>query len=194
MQESVLIVDRAKLFSQKNFQGFLQAGEHDFFQNIAENFRFEKRNEVESNPAIKQIIPYNILLNGSKVFLYWRKAKQTDERSKEKYSVGMGGHINDTDKSKDFRQIIENGRRRELKEEVDLKNGESELVGFINDESDSFNSVHFGLVYLVKVNSNIKIKEEDIMEGQFVEIKDLGKYFGKMERWSQLVCENLLGR
>jgi len=194
MRESVLVVDRGKLFSQKNFQGFLQAGEHDFFQNIAENFRFERRNEVENNPAIKQIIPYNILTNGSKVFLYWRKAKQTDERAKEKYSVGMGGHINDTDKSKDFEQTIENGRRRELKEEVDLHDGEVELAGFINDESNSLNSVHFGIVYLVTAGENIKIKEEDIMEGQFVDKKDLKKYFDKMERWPQLVCENLLGR
>ena len=82
--------------------------------------------------------------------------------------------------------------KREFEEEIDYDGDyETEFLGFLNDDSNDVGSVHLGLVIQVTGHSDkITIKDEHKI-GKLVAIEDAGKYYKKMETWSQIVYDLL---
>ena len=83
-----------------------------FLEILGQNFQFIPRNEVEGNPRLKQIIPYCILYhkdnkgfpmemkNGVVVrFFHAQRKPEADRELQEKWTIGLGGHINPQDSS-----------------------------------------------------------------------------------------------
>ena len=163
-------------------------------KSIIQKGLFKKRNELEEDPSYKQIIPYAIISNGESFYLFKRTVKQTEKRLHNKYSLGVGGHMNPNDVIDSKEQFLIEELKRELYEEVILHENcnitEIEFIGFINDDTNSVGSVHIGLLYNIHVsNKNVKINEADKMTADWIERQQLAGYYDGMETWSKLTFD-----
>lgn len=117
---------------------------------------------VEEDDTYKQLIPYIVVVNSSDQILAHNRGKGGgEEKLRNKWSIGFGGHINDQDA--DWMA----GIKRELREELDVKQpisiekqfgGEidwayfSGPIGFINDDSNDVGRKHLGVVYVLRAD------------------------------------------
>ena len=153
---------------------------------------FKARNTVEKDFTLKQIIPYVVVQCGDRFLSIQRTTKQTESRLHNKYSVGVGGHINNTDTASG--SVIEAGMRRELNEEISIPGEMScDLVGIINDDSTEVARVHTGFVFLLKTSSpDFQVMEIDHHQAQWRTTKELIALGDQLESWSQLVLEHII--
>jgi predicted NUDIX family phosphoesterase len=161
---------------------------------ILEDHTFMPRNIAEYDYNYKQVIPYVILRHDKSYLLLKRTSKQTESRLHDKYSLGIGGHINPIATTSLAGDIILHGLFKELNEEVFInKPGKLEFLGVINDESSSVSRVHLGLVYIIELlSSEYKILESEKMSGQWASADELAAYYDMMETWSQIVYDNFV--
>src|SRR6056297_4102464 len=96
--ENVLVVKRG-LFDQLGaFQGISLEPDRYLPQILnPENNHFLARDLAEDDPSFKQIIPYAIFRHEDRFLHYVRGGKSGEKRLAAKGSIGIGGHINDTD-------------------------------------------------------------------------------------------------
>lgn len=192
--EQILVVPRSLLFSGREVpEGFHQTGLQHLVRRIHRSHCFVERPRAETDPSLKQIIPYSYLAWDGKIFLLRRYSTQTEARLHHKLSIGVGGHINPGDPGPG--SVLEGGAVRELHEEVEIRSPyRLHLEGFLNDESNEVGQVHFGLVYRVALEGgDVEVREKDLMEGQFIPISDLSAHQDAMESWSRILSEHLLG-
>ena len=200
MPEQILVVPRKILFGKKNkryFEGFQARKNLDFENTIKKHSRFILRKTTspkqptpaEQDESMKQIIPYIIFKYKDKYFVYKRLSRSEEERLREKYSMGIGGHINPIDVNSG--NILWEGMKREFEEEVEYPyDYKAKIIGFINDDKDSVGRVHFGVIFLVEgSNSKIDVKELDKLSGKIMTLHEAKKLRDKMEGWSQIVFD-----
>lgn len=194
LQEKVLVVPSPIINSlcpkpfSRNTDGVIDAA--------IKNGQFLARKIAETDFDFKQIIPYVIVRHENRYVLMRRTTKQTEARLHDKYSIGVGGHINDQDMSKGIENIIHQGMRREIEEEIHIKSEQScELVGVINDNSSEVSRVHMGLVYILTAGTpEFTIVEHDKYTANWATVEAMAAYYDKMESWTQIVYDNLLKR
>ena len=112
-----------------------------------------------------------------------------------KYSLGIGGHINDSERCADEQNILHAGLERELAEEVQLlgRRRSLDLVGLISDDSTAVGRVHLGLVYLLETDTpENAVQEPELMTAEWAPVELLRQRFPQMETWSQLVFEHVV--
>ena len=192
--ELVLVVKREIIFEKGKWQG-LKTDNLDYYLDlINKNCEFKRRGDVENDSGFQQIIPYIVFNFQEKYFIYKYLPKAGEQRLVDTYQLGVGGHINPVDGESG--NTLEAGMMREWNEEVDFKGNilEKKMIGLLKDDSRPVEQVHLGLVYsFVGDSENIKIKETDKMEGQLVELKDIGKYIeGNLGIWVQLVYRDYI--
>jgi predicted NUDIX family phosphoesterase len=191
--EQILVVPREKLFDGKPIpQGFNSADLQGLIERIHKHAYFIDRPKAENNPQLKQIIPYIKVMHKGKIYTLHRQTAQTEKRLHNKYSIGVGGHINPVDES-NISGILGKGLERELHEELCINCGyKYELIGYINDDTNDVGKVHFGMVYglVVEDDKAVSVAEKDMMVGQFMNIPELEKIYPSLETWSQLVFNN----
>jgi predicted NUDIX family phosphoesterase len=148
---------------------------------------FRPRSEAETDPSWKQLIPYLLLRDGERIFLMRRTKAGGDERLHDRYSIGVGGHINPED-----RDVI-GGLRREWAEEIEADfEPEFEPIGLLNDDENEVGAVHLGLVYAAGANGRpVGIREKHKLEGAFATPDDVAQVQAKLETWSALLFEFL---
>lgn len=194
MNENVLVVPAATI--RPALEGsFTQAGLERCLELIRRHQSFLSRPLAEEDPAFKQIIPYVLIRHGERFFLTRRTNRQSEARLHGKYSLGIGGHINDTDEIGRAADIVLAGLERELAEEVDLKAGRRslELAGVISDDSTPVGRVHLGLVYQLELEAAAcEIRESELMTCEWADRAGLEEKVPLMETWSQIVFANLI--
>ena len=121
--ENVLVI-RRNLFEQLgSFQGL--SFEPEKYLNLllsrGNNFFFP-RAQAENDPAYKQIIPYVLLAFHDRVLHYVRGKKAGEQRLVAKGSIGIGGHMNESDESLFAwdEQAYRAGVEREVNEEIKI--------------------------------------------------------------------------
>jgi predicted NUDIX family phosphoesterase len=194
--ERVLVVPSAELDRLGRFQGF--SGEADRYLEallVPELAQFRPRSEVEDDPSLKQIIPYVIFRCGDAVFSYTRGKSQGESRLHRLRSIGVGGHVAESDA--DGRATLdayEMALDRELDEEVEVgSDGRMRRVGLINDDSTPVGQVHLGVVHLYELERPTVIPREDgLAEAQFLRLADLESLRGQFETWSQICIDAFL--
>jgi predicted NUDIX family phosphoesterase len=190
MGVDILVVQRKKLFCDKIFQGFMPVDVHDFLKGIEEKWEYQNRTEeLEKDDSFKQLIPYVWIINPNenKVFLYKRATTGNEGRLYNKYSGGVGGHV---DKIEERGDPITNAMMRELREEVNMYSYPSpKIVGFLNDDSEDVGKVHFGVVAIAETTEEVT-PLEDMQHGKFFKVEDVEKVFSnpenKVEGWTSL--------
>ena len=191
----ILIVKRSVLFKERFFKGFLSIKEYNFMSVILNNYEWLKRGLAEEDPDYKQIIPYAVIVNLDKgVFVFRRASKQSDYSEKrlfDKYSLGVGGHIEMEDVINN-KNVVEEAFLRELNEEVFIKDFDYKIVGFVNLEERDVDKVHFGVVFLVKTSDSVSFKQGEMVWSDFLSFDTLlkKKQEFNFEGWSLALLEN----
>jgi predicted NUDIX family phosphoesterase len=151
---------------------------------------FRPRGKVEDDPSWKQVIPYLVLRDGERLFLMKRTRAGGDERLHERYTIGIGGHVNPGDAD------VLGGLRREWREEIAADfEPEFEALGLLNDDSNPVGAVHLGLVYAADAAGRpVAIRETDKLSGQFATLEEVAAVADRLETWSALLFDFLAGR
>jgi predicted NUDIX family phosphoesterase len=118
-----------------------------------------------------------------------------EKRLASKGSIGIGGHINDTDfaaASLD-KDTYTNGVEREIDEELSITDGHTqEILGLLNDDSNEVGQVHLGVVHLVTLESDqVEAGEAVIEDLQFLTLGELQERKEQLESWSQICVDGL---
>lgn len=192
IDELILVVKREELFSKENvWQGIAQVDFDNYLKILQTKREFLPRSVMEQDATYKQIIPYLIFTHNNKLFLMQRRAKATEARLKNKFSLGIGGHIRQEDMTTD--SIID-WSKREFYEEVHYEgNLNVKPLGIINDDSNEVGKVHIGFVFLLEGDTDkISVKSE-LKNGQLLTYEECrNNYFDDMESWSQIAFNFLM--
>jgi predicted NUDIX family phosphoesterase len=195
-EEMVLVVRRSLLESLGMFQGLefevdrylarILSREHNFFA---------PRSAAESDPSLKQIIPYAILVSGGRVLRYKRGKKSGEQRLVAKGSIGIGGHMNDRDEGLFAldREAYLAGVQREINEElvVDAPFA-NRIAALINDDTNEVGQVHLGVIHVVELATPRAEKRESMILGiEFLSPEELRAERDMLESWSQIAVDNL---
>jgi predicted NUDIX family phosphoesterase len=166
----------------------------EVLKRIVQNGLFLRRSEIEDDPSFKQIIPYAIISCQESFYLFRRTSGQTEKRLHNRFSLGVGGHMNPDDSMESKEQYLINELKRELYEEVSLLNGclieDIEFIGFINDDTIPVGRVHIGLLYNIHVsNKEVYINETDKMTADWIDKSNLAEFYEGMETWTKIIFD-----
>jgi predicted NUDIX family phosphoesterase len=187
--EKVMVLPASELAPYLTDRGLIRGLDAEFQRLIGERHSYIPREAAEGDPSYKQIIPYVMLYRDGEVFLLRRLKKGSEARLRGLLTLGLGGHIDDPDAPGG--DALRRGLERELSEEAEIfLPGEPELVGIINDDTNSVGSVHLGLFFTLRV-ADAAVKETDKLEGSWVPRASLPALAEQMETWSQIVLEAL---
>jgi predicted NUDIX family phosphoesterase len=195
MVEQVLVLPRELVPGGCDFNGIRPADDASLLAlgaAVRGSGRFLDRPIAEENPAFKQLIPYVVVRDGGRTFLMERTSAGGDPRLHRKASIGVGGHLNPVDEGDD---PLAAGLQREWAEEL-LADWEPRfaLVGLLNDDSNPVGSVHLGVVFTVEADGRpIEVREHDKLSGRLASPEEVLAAWDRMETWSRLVAEHLLG-
>jgi predicted NUDIX family phosphoesterase len=195
IDENVLVVPAEVIAAQLHTR-FEPASAQTVIAKANELRKFLPRSQVEQDETHKQIIPYICIRHEDSFVLLQRTKKQSEARLHNKFSLGIGGHINEQEVAGGAQDLVQAGLLRELNEEITVAQGwKLNLLGTIYDASTPVGRVHFGIVYeLVTPERNFTLNEPDLMSGQWVSRAELAAYKERMETWSQLLMEGHIER
>src|SRR5213596_403522 len=167
--ENVLVI-RRNLFEQLgSFQG-LNFGTEKYLNVLlsrGSNFFFP-RAQAENDSAYKQIIPYVLLAFQDRVLHYVRGKKAGEQRLVAKGSIGIGGHMNESDESLFAwdEQAYRAGVEREVNEEIKIDTQfQDRIVALLNDDTTEVGRVHLGIVHIFKLKESNVEKREAMITG-----------------------------
>lgn len=195
-EEMVLVIRRSLLESLGMFQGLQFDVERYLAPMLSrENNFFAARSTAETDPSLKQIIPYAILVSDGKVLRYMRGKKSGERRLVAKGSIGIGGHMNDHDEQLFAldQEAYFAGVQREIEEELIVENPlRNQIVALINDDSNEVGQVHLGVVHVLELPSPTAEKRESMILGiEFLTPDQLRAERDTLETWSQICVDNL---
>ncbi|MCI0347665.1 MAG: NUDIX domain-containing protein [Chloroflexi bacterium] len=185
--EQVLVVPRSTLMGDPGWHGVRTQGLAAFEAFVAAAGRFAPRPDMERSRAWKQVIPYLVLRDRGRYFLMQRTRGGADARLHDRWSIGVGGHLNPGDRD------LLGGLRREWREELvaDFVPG-FELVGLLNDDTTDVGGVHLGAVYVAEADGRpVEVRETDKLRGSFAPRDDVRTVEANLETWSRLVFDFL---
>jgi predicted NUDIX family phosphoesterase len=194
-EECVLVVPTADLYAEvaggDAWLGIRPAAEDALGELIRRTGTFAPRGAAEADETVKQVIPYPVLRDGENWFLMRRTKAGGDPRLHDRYSIGVGGHVNPDDGGLDG--DLTTALRREWLEElaVDFVPG-FRFVGLLNDDTTPVGRVHVGLVYEADAGGRpVAIRETDKLTGSFVPAASVAAVTELLETWSRLAFEFL---
>src|SRR5206468_12121799 len=120
------------------------------------------------NAAYKQIIPYALIAFENRLAYYVRGKKAGEQRLVAKGSIGIGGHMNETDESLFAmdEQAYRAGVEREVNEEIKIDTRfEDRIVALLNDDTQRLGRVHLGIVHVFKLAEPNVEKREAMITG-----------------------------
>ena len=194
--ENVLVI-RRNLFEQLgSFQGL--SFEPEKYLNLllsrGNNFFFP-RAQAENDPAYKQIIPYVLLAFHDRVLHYVRGKKAGEQRLVAKGSIGIGGHMNESDESLFAwdEQAYRAGVEREVNEEIKIDTQfEDRIVALLNDDTTEVGRVHLGIVHVFRLaQQKVEKREAMITNLAFLTKAELLNRRQSLETWSQICVDSL---
>lgn len=215
--EFVLVVPRTMLFPESTPHGLVlfdgARPAEAVHACVASHGFFVEREHAERTPALKQVIPYSIVVrhgraDGPEVLCLRRTARGGEARLHDKLSIGVGGHINPEDMPDGSKgpqgsnapegraAVIAAATQREVFEEELIVDGPFEVhaVGLLNDDSNPVGAVHVGFVQVITVEGSVRVREVDQLEGSFRALSSLERMLAEganFETWSSLLIPDL---
>ena len=189
LDELALCLDRSELpstWQQDNLALPLTEAELNSFEQ--RRYRFARRREIEYDFTIKQVIPYVVVLDSKNSILIYRR-RGTETRLHNLWSLGIGGHINDTDRVPgNFKATLFSGMKRECFEELGTEVKDFTLIGLINEEQTDVGHSHIGIVFCTQITHDLPASDE-LKDWKFVSHDQLSSY--NFELWSSLALRLL---
>ena len=198
LEENVLVIPEETLNDIVQFEGFVRDADHLIERILSSNhLSFRPREQMESNPLFKQLIPYVILEyqnHGTEpqLFTYTRGSNRGESRLHKKRSIGIGGHICEQDTQGGSNPYLV-GLRRELAEEIKIEGFYSlQSLGLLYDSSNEVGRVHLGIVHRIGLSQPaVSSNERGINEAKFMPISALKRLRTSLETWSQICLDCL---
>jgi predicted NUDIX family phosphoesterase len=189
VSELVYVVPREAVIEGEGWLGIRTEGAETLLRTIAETGRFAPRAAMEVDPDFKQVIPYLVLRDGERWFLMRRTRAGGDARLHDRWSIGVGGHLNPGDAD------LDGGLAREWREELVAGFDPSpRLVGLLNDDTTEVGRVHLGVVYVADAAGRpVGVRETDKLAGSFVDDATVRAVEADLETWSRIAFEHLEG-
>jgi predicted NUDIX family phosphoesterase len=151
---------------------------------------FYPRPDAEADTSIKQIIPYLVLRDGDRVFLMKRTRAGGDARLFDRYSIGVGGHMNPGDAT--VLQCLAREWREELAADFMPR---FDFLGLLNDDEVDVGRHHLGIVYSADAGGlPVAVRETNKLSGAFETVDSVRSVYDRLETWSQLVFDALADR
>jgi len=194
--ENVLVVRRSLFDEVGSFHGLNFEPERylNALLSRGNNF-FLPRAQAENDPSHKQIIPYALLVHEDRVLHYVRGKKSGEQRLVAKGSIGIGGHMNDTDESLFAWDEVayRAGVEREVNEEITIRSSfEDRIVALLNDDTTEVGRVHLGIVHVFRLaEPKVDKREAMITNLAFLTRDELMARRDTLETWSQLCVDSL---
>jgi len=185
--ERVLVVPRRLVPGQAGWYGLRTDGLDGFLDVVAAHGRYELRADMERDPDFKQIIPYLVLRDGAHYFLMRRTRAGGDVRLHDRWSIGVGGHLNPGDDG------LSGGLQREWREELvaDFEPAFSPFA-LLNDDTTEVGAVHLGVVVLADADGRpVAVRETDKLSGAFASPAEVAGGSEHLETWSRIVFDSL---
>ena len=172
------------------FRGVAGTPLEPYLEAVRRHGSFRARSEAEADPTWKQVIPYVALTDGRSIYLMRRTRAGGDARLFDRYSIGIGGHINPEDGG------VDGGLRREWAEEIEADFiPEFVPLGVLNDDDNAVGAVHLGLVFVADAGGRkVEIRERAKLSGRFASFAEVDAVAGDLETWSALLFEFLVAR
>ena len=156
---------------------------------------FLPRAHAEADPTHKQIIPYVLLAFEDKVLYYVRGKEAGEQRLIAKGSIGIGGHLNESDAGlfkldeEHYNRVVE----REVHEEIHLlAKFQNRIVALLNDDTTDVGRVHLGIVHIFKLaEPKVEKRERMITKLAFFGKDELMARRESLESWSQICVDSL---
>jgi predicted NUDIX family phosphoesterase len=186
-EEQVLVVPREAIVPGEGWLGVRRDGIATALDAVARRGRFIRRSDAEKDPSLKQVIPYLVLRDADRWFLMRRTRAGGDARLHDRWSIGVGGHLNPGDDD------VVGGLRREWSEEL-VAGFEPAFtpLGLLNDDTTPVGAVHLGVVYVADAAGRpVQIRETDKLAGSFATTEEVAALRDEMETWSRLVFDAL---
>ena len=194
--ENILVIKRELLDRLGSFHG-LNFDVQRYLREILSrpNNLFLPRKQAETDPAHKQIIPYVVIAHGDKVLYYVRGKKAGEQRLAAKGSIGIGGHLNDSDETLFAwdEAAYRAGVEREVNEELRINTSfDDRIVALLNDDTTEVGRVHLGVVHVFQLaEPKVEKREALITNLRFVAKSELAALRDGLESWSQLCLDSL---
>jgi predicted NUDIX family phosphoesterase len=194
--ENILVIKRSLFDELGSFQGLNFEAEKYLSAILSRgNNFFLPRAQAEGDPAYKQIIPYVLLAFEDTVLYYVRGKKAGEQRLVAKGSIGIGGHMNETDET--FFALDEAAYRagveREVNEEIRIDTRfDDRIVALLNDDTTEVGRVHLGIVHVFKLVEP-KVEKREAMITNLA-LRTRGELMGRrdsLETWSQICVDSL---
>ncbi len=195
-EENVLVVRRSLFDELGAFHGLnFEPGPYlDAILRRGNNF-FMPRAQAENDPTHKQIIPYALIAHEGRVLHYVRGKKAGEQRLVAKGSIGIGGHMNDTDESLFAwdEEAYRAGVEREVNEEITITGGfQDRIVALLNDDTTEVGRVHLGIVHVFRLaEPRVEKREAMITNVGFKTPAELAGLRENLETWSQICVDHL---
>src|SRR3954466_8018793 len=196
--ENILVVKRSLFDELGSFQGLNFEPDKYLGKLLSRgNNFFLPRATAETDPTHKQIIPYVLIACEGKLLHYVRGKKAGEQRLVAKGSIGIGGHLNDTDESLFAwnEAAYRAGVEREVTEEIRIGAPFADkIVALLNDDSTEVGRVHLGVVHVFQLEQPAVEKREAVITNlSFLTREELVGRKEMLETWSQL-CVDALDR
>lgn len=194
--ENVLVVRRSLFDELGSFHGLNFEPEKYLSALLSRgNNFFLPRAQAENDPSHKQIIPYALIVSGDEVLHYVRGKKAGEQRLVAKGSIGIGGHMNDTDESLFAwdENAYRAGVEREVNEEITIGSSfEDRIMALLNDDTTEVGRVHLGIVHVFRLaEPKVDKREAMITNLSFLSREELVRRRETLETWSQLCVDSL---
>lgn len=194
--ENVLVIRRSLFDRLGSFQG-LNFEPQKYLSELlsrGNNF-FLARSKAENDPTHKQIIPYVLIASGDQVLHYVRGKKAGEQRLVAKGSIGIGGHMNESDESLFAldQAAYRAGVEREVGEEIKIDSPfKDRVVALLNDDTTDVGRVHLGIVHVFALREPKVGKREAIITSLgFLNREELLARRDSLETWSQICVDSL---
>jgi predicted NUDIX family phosphoesterase len=188
MKENVLVISRENL-PNKWIQGrFAEKISVEEFKKDVSIYSWMDRDIAEIDESVKQLIPYIILKDkvNNRIGVYQRHG--SEKRIHGLHSVGVGGHISDTDNREAYSMfdIIIHSAKRELSEElIGLDTKEAlQFIGVMNEEETKVGRTHIALVFVIELEK-LPIGDQELLNFEWKNKEDIILNY-KLELWSEM--------
>jgi predicted NUDIX family phosphoesterase len=183
--ERVLVVPRDLVPDGGAWYGLRTEGLTAFLDVVGAHGRYEPRDGMELDPSFKQVIPYIVLRDRQRYFLMRRTRAGGDARLHDRWSIGVGGHLNPGDEG------LYGGLRREWREELvaDFEPA-FEPLALLNDDTTDVGAVHLGVVFVADAAGRpVEVRETHKLTGSFAAPAEVAAGADHLETWSRIVFD-----
>lgn len=193
--EQVLVVPRAAFEAVGAFNGVSKEPEKYLAAFLKPGVaHYMDRDEAEQSPQFKQLITYAIFCHEGRILAYARTKKSGESRLHDKWSLGIGGHINPIDGLTASVDTYLAGMEREIREEITFSGtATQQLYALINDDTNEVGSVHLGIVHRFNLDTeDVRANEKALDKLGFRPLSELkGELYAKLETWSAICVDAL---